>query len=164
MMTTDSYHSQSRIWLYLSDRPLTDMEVNDINLALKHFAKEWTAHGANLKAHGEILYNRFIVLMVDESDAGASGCSIDKSVHFIQMLERKYNVSLFNRMLVAYQENNEVKVVDANKAKQLIENGEWSEDTRVFNTLVQTKDEFDNHFVIPLKESWLSRFLRPVIS
>ena len=163
-MINASFHPQSRVWIYLSSRPFTDVEISDINLALKHFIKDWTAHGADLKAQGEILYNRFIVLMVDETEAGASGCSIDKSVHFMKMLEKTYNVQLFNRMLVAYREGTEVKVTHANEVKQLIEGGKLNEETPVFNTLIQTKQEFDQQFIIPLKESWLARFLRPVIS
>jgi len=44
----------------------------------------WTAHNNQLKAKGEIRYNRFLILIVDESQAGASGCSIDKSVPFYE--------------------------------------------------------------------------------
>ena len=49
-----NFDPSSRLWVYLSNRPFTDVEVSDINLALKHFCKEWTAHGSNLKAFGEV--------------------------------------------------------------------------------------------------------------
>jgi hypothetical protein len=49
-----------------------------------NFCIQWTAHGANLKAYGEVRHHRFIVMIVDETAAGASGCSIDKSIHFIR--------------------------------------------------------------------------------
>src|SRR5215470_11160597 len=108
-----NFSSQSRVWLHLSSREFTNSEVNEINDLLKQFCIQWTAHGANLYAQGEVLHQRFIVLMADETHAGASGCSIDKSVHFIQELEKRFNTQLFNRMLIAYREGETIHVIHA---------------------------------------------------
>ncbi len=99
----------SRVWIYQSDKPFSASEATDIKNQIKAFCKIWTIHNQWLKADGDLLHDRFIVLMVDESQAGASGCSIDKSVHFIQSLESKFGANMFDRMTFAYQENGEVK-------------------------------------------------------
>src|SRR5689334_10662877 len=137
------YSSQSRVWLYLSSREFTEPEVHELNELLKKFCIQWTAHGMNLHAYGEVLHQRFILLLADETHAGASGCSIDKSVHFIQEIERKYNTQLFDRMLIAFQDGEVVNVIRANDVKNFLKEGKLNEDTRIFNTLAQTKEELD---------------------
>ncbi|MGN6639512.1 MAG: ABC transporter ATPase, partial [Mucilaginibacter sp.] len=91
------FSEHSRVWIYQSNRELTDNETSRLLDLLNKFAAEWTAHNHQLKAKAEIRYNRFIVLIVDESQAGASGCSIDKSVNFLKGLEQEFGISLFDR-------------------------------------------------------------------
>jgi hypothetical protein len=129
-------------------------------LPLKHFAKQWTAHGSNLKAHGEVRLNRFILLMVDETAAGASGCSIDKSVHFIKAIEQEYGVTLFNRLLFAWEKGDHVEVNHLDELQSLFDNREITEDTIVFNSLVATKKELDEKWRLPLHSNWMMTRLR----
>ena len=70
--------------------------------------EEWAAHGNELKATGAILYDRFLVLVVDETHEGASGCSIDSSVKFIKELGAKLNIDFFNRLNLVIEENDEL--------------------------------------------------------
>ena len=74
----------ARVWIYQSNREFTDSESQEIREAASQFVQSWKAHEVQLLAAAEVLYNRFIVLSVDENIAGASGCSIDKSVKFIR--------------------------------------------------------------------------------
>src|SRR5665811_853372 len=85
----------SRIWIYQADRSFTSDELEEIQSEMDAFLKDWTAHGSNLKAGYEIRYKRFIVIALDQSQAAASGCSIDASVHFIKNLEKKYDCLLY---------------------------------------------------------------------
>lgn len=139
----------------MSDRAFSEVETNDISIAVKHFCKDWSAHGNNLKASGEIRYNRFILLMVDETAAGASGCSIDKSVHFIQAIEKEYNVHLFNRLLVAWKTQTLVQVAPLQELQQLFDDGVIDDETLIFNNTITSKKELDEAWMIPLKESWM---------
>ncbi|MEO6167068.1 MAG: hypothetical protein ABIO46_12515 [Chitinophagales bacterium] len=150
-----NFHQQSRVWIYLSDRAFTDVEVSDLSMALKFFCEEWSAHGTNLKAAGEIRYSRFIILMVDETAAGASGCSIDKSVHFIQEIEKEYGVQLFNRLLVAWKKEREVLVAPLQELQQLFDDGIIDGDTLIFNNTINSKKELDGKWLMPLRESWM---------
>jgi hypothetical protein len=155
-----NFSPSSRVWIYLSSREFAASEVSELNELIKKFCVQWAAHGKNLHAHGEVLHQRFIMLMVDESKAGASGCSIDTSVHFIQKIERDYNTQLFNRTLVAFKKEEQVRVINASEAKEMLSEERINDQTPVFNTLVQNKEEFDRNFVIPLRESWLVRYLQ----
>lgn len=158
-----SLSPESRLWLYVSSRPLSLEETAQINREIEIFCRQWAAHGVNLEAAGSVLHDRFIVLMVDESRAGASGCSIDSSVHFVRDLERNYGINLFNRMLIPYLDRDgAMQVIAASEVKQYILSGVLNGETRIFNTTIQTKRELDTRFLIPLKESWLARYLNPV--
>ncbi len=94
----------SRVWIYQANRSFSDKELQELQVELESFIEGWTAHSSDLKAGYEIRYNRFIILALDQSLTSASGCSIDASVHFIQGLEQKYNVSLLDKMNVSYKQ------------------------------------------------------------
>src|SRR6202000_155504 len=102
------FSENSRVWIYQADRKLTDAEATEIQQYLSQFAQQWTAHNHQLKAKGEVRYNRFLILVVDETQAGASGCSIDKSVHFMQEIEKRFGINLFDRFNLAYRDGEEV--------------------------------------------------------
>lgn len=159
MMNPD-FPPQSRLWLYLSNRKLTDAEVNEINISLINFCNKWNAHGSQLRAGGDVLHHRFIRLMVDQTAAGASGCSIDKSVHFIQQIEIKYGVELFNRMIFARREKEQILTGNLNEIQKLFDEGIINPETIVFDTLVNSKKDFDDRFEIPLSKSWMFRQIK----
>lgn len=94
----------SRVWIYQCNRSFSDVEITEISSDLDAFLTSWTAHGNDLNAGYEIKYKRFIIIALDQSTQGATGCSIDASVRFIQELERKYNVMLLDKMNVSYKQ------------------------------------------------------------
>src|SRR5690349_23941697 len=102
------FSDQSRVWIYQSNRAFTASESSKVEKDLNAFAAQWEAHGAQLKAKAELRYNRFVILIVDEVQATASGCSIDRSAGFIRDLEQEYGVTMFDRFNMAYKKNNEV--------------------------------------------------------
>lgn len=152
----DDMPANSRVWVYQSDRPFRDAEVQGIRHKLKEFILEWTAHGAKLKAFGDVYYNQFIVIMVDEAQAEASGCSIDASIHFIKEIETTFEVDLFDRLTVAYMKGQEVLISSKDDVKVKLTQGEISTDTIIFNNMVNDKDAFETNWKIPLKESWVN--------
>ena len=153
----EEYSSQSRVWIYLSDKAFNDDEVIRLNQDIEQFCIQWTAHGANLKARGEVLHHNFILLMVDESSADASGCSIDKSVHFIRQIEKDFGVNLFERLIFAWKAETDIRVSHLNDLQKLVDAGEITMNTIVFNPLVASKKEFDESFQIPLRNSWMAK-------
>jgi hypothetical protein len=144
----------SRIWIYQSNRLLTDEETKQISEKTQSFLESWTAHNNALKGSFEIRYNRFLILMIDEKTAGASGCSIDKSVHFIQSLEKDYGINFFDRMSFAIKNDDSTEILPYKEFEKKLLEGELTDQTIVFNNLVKTKDELENKWEIPLKDSW----------
>ncbi|MCW5515620.1 ABC transporter ATPase [Muriicola sp. Z0-33] len=149
----------SRIWIYQANRSFTDAELAEITELLNAFIADWTAHGADLKAGFEIRYNRFIILALDQHSAAATGCSIDASVHFIQQLERKFNVDLLDKMNVSYKQGEYIAYKPLSDFKKMAKNKAVSKNTVVFNHLVVNKGEYLSHWEVPASESWHARFM-----
>ncbi|MBR9854806.1 MAG: ABC transporter ATPase [Algicola sp.] len=149
----------SRIWIYQANRSFTDAELTELENSVVDFLKEWTAHGSHLHAGFEIKYKRFLVIGLDQTNASASGCSIDASVHFIQSLEKKYNVELLDRMNVSFKQGEYIAYKPLKDFKKLAKAKSVSANTIVFNNLVATKQEYLENWEVPASESWHSRFV-----
>lgn len=149
----------SRIWIYQCNRSFSEVELEELNGLFDGFLTQWTAHGADLKAGYEIRYNRFLVIGLDQSMNGASGCSIDASVHFIQSLEQKFQVDLLDKMNVSYKQGAYVAYKPLKDFKKMAKERAVSKNTVVFNNLVATKREYLEHWEVPASESWHARFM-----
>lgn len=148
----------ARVWIYQCNRSLTDNELTEIGADLDVFLESWTAHGSDLKAGYEIKYKRFIILALDQSAQNATGCSIDASVHFIQKLEKKYDVLLLDKMNVSYKQGEFVAYKSLVDFKKMAKQKAISKNTIVFNNLVTNKGEYQEHWEVPASESWHARF------
>lgn len=155
----DSLPSEARIWIYQCNRPFTEDEIAELQIRIKAFLEDWTAHGAQLKAAFKIPYKRFIIFGLDQNESAASGCSIDASVHFIQNLEKIYEVDLLDRMNVSFKQGKFIAYKDLKEFKKMVKNKAVARQTIVFNNLVNNKAELDEFWEVPLEESWHSRFL-----
>ena len=104
--------------------------------------------------------DRFLVLAVDESEAEASGCSIDGSVHKIKEIGAQIGVDFFNRMRFSYRdETGQIHTVSKDEFKVLYHGGQLPNDTPVFDTLIKEVGELRQIFERPLEDSWHSRMV-----
>ena len=149
----------SKIWIYQSNRKLSDEEVSEITTKLESFLQQWTAHGSDLEAGYEIRYNRFIVFGLNQENASASGCSIDSSVYFIQSLEKEYGLDLLDKMNVTFYNGQYIAHKSLADFKKMAKARSVSKNTIVFNNLVITKADYLENWEVPAKDSWHSRFL-----
>lgn len=155
MTTFKDLADSSKIWIYQSDRAFDDRETSGIRSALRNFVLNWTSHGDDLYAFGDVYFQNFIVMMVDQEVAKASGCAIDKSVAFVKEIEQAFDVKLFKRTAIAYLDKDEIRTTTKRKFLKLLETGEVNLDTIIFNNTVKNKAEFESSWKIPLKDSWL---------
>jgi len=150
----------SRVWIFQSNRELTEKEAQQAALQVQSFVARWTSHSEKVVADGAVFYNRFIVLVADESFVSVGGCSLDSSSGFIRELEQTFGITLFDRLTTAYRENGVIKTAGQHAFQQLIENGDVNSGTIVFNNLVSTLKDFNEKWEIPFAESWHMRFFK----
>ena len=119
--------------------------------------EQWNSHGVPVKGFAALLFNQFIILLADETDMGVSGCSTDSSVRLIKDIEQMFNVNLFDRQMLAFIIKDKVQLLPLGQLKYAADNHFISANTLYFNNLVQTKLDFESNWIIPIKDSWLTR-------
>ncbi len=156
----DTLPEESRVWIYQANRSFSDDEISELNSKIETFIKAWTAHGKDLQAGYKIVYKRFIVIALNQNLNNTTGCSIDASVHFIQELEKAYNVDLMDKMNVSFKQGEFVAYKPLVDFKKMAKNRSVSKNTIVFNNLVTNIAEFKENWEVPASESWHSRFIK----
>ncbi|MEM5566147.1 ABC transporter ATPase [Psychroserpens sp. AS72] len=151
---------ESRVWIYQANRSFSDEELSEIKEKLDIFIENWTAHGSDLQSGYTIEYKRFIVIALNQNLNNATGCSIDASVHFIQQLEKDYNVDLMDKMNVSYKQGEYVAHKTLIDFRKMAKDKAVSKNTIVFNNMVNNIAEFKENWEVPASESWHSRFLK----
>lgn len=149
----------SKIWIYQSDKLFTQQELDAISAYLVAFCQQWVAHNQPLRTSFTVLYNRFIVLAVDENQYGASGCSIDTSVSAMKSLGTRVKADLFNRNNIAFWINEEVCIIPLSELRSKLQEGIWNAETPVFNNAISHKGDLESNWRIPAGASWLKRYL-----
>jgi len=151
---------ESRVWIYQANRSFSDDEISEIKAKLSTFIENWTAHGSDLQSGFTIKYKRFIIIALNQNLNKATGCSIDASVHFIQQLEKDYNVDLLDKMNVSYRQGEYIAYKTLLDFKKMAKDKAVSKNTIVFNNMVNNIAEFNENWEVPASESWHSRFLK----
>jgi len=154
----DNLPEDSKIWIYQSNRKFSDEEFKEIETDLKSFLENWSSHGTSLASSYQLKYNRFIILAVNQEVQAATGCSIDSSVAFIQGLEQKYNVDVLDKMNVTFKNGEFIAHKSLLEFKKMAKEKAVTENTIVFNNLVNTIQEFNESWEVPALDSWHSRF------
>jgi len=150
----------SRVWIYQANRSFTETEIEELSSKLDAFIENWTAHGGDLHSGYEIKYKRFIVIGLNQNLNTATGCSIDASVHFIQQLEKEYNVDLMDKMNVSYKQGEFIAYKPLSDFRKMAKDKAVSKNTIVFNNLVANKAEYLENWEVPASESWHNRFVK----
>ena len=154
----DTLPTHSKIWIYQSNRKLSDEEVAEISSATMNFIENWAAHGQSLEASFKIEYNRFIIIAVNQEVQAATGCSIDASVQLIQNFEQQYNIDLLDKMNVTFKLGEHIAHKTLIEFKKMAKEKAVSENTIVFNNLVNTIEEWQEFWEVPASDSWHNRF------
>lgn len=156
----DAIDDHSRLWIYQLSRSLSIVEEESFLNQTLNFLKDWAAHGSNLSASAKISDHRILVIAVDESRTGASGCSIDSQVVFLKRIEQSFAIDLFKRDSIFYKEDSFLKSMDINEFKNKVASGGLSENTLFYNTTINKKEQLKEGFLIPVKGSWLMRMIK----
>lgn len=159
MTNYEELSDSSKVWIYNSNRAFTSVEQQHINKKAIQFVEQWESHGNSVKGRIAIYQDRFIVIFADDQGDVMCGRAMDSSVRFIKELEGELGLTLMDRMLLAYCNDDEVLTVDMENFKKQSERGEITSDTIVFNNLVSTKRDFEKSWKVPVSQSWHQNIL-----
>ncbi len=153
------FHADSRIWVYQSSRLFFMSEALEMEDMFQDFVRSWNSHGAPVRGFASLFFGRFIIFMADESATSVSGCSTDSSVRLIKAIETKYKVALFDRQMLAFMLKDKIEVIPVSQFSYAIDNNFINENSLYFNNTVLTKKQLIENWIVPVKDSWLSKQL-----
>ena len=148
--TTDD---QSRIWIYGADQKLTNEQEKHILKSISDHLQNWEAHKEPLTAGVIILENHFIIIALDETKNGASGCSIDTLQNKIQEIEKELSISLLYRLNIFCKIEDNIKCIPTTKLAE-----HANKQTLFYDLSIQKKSELSN-WLKPISEGWCASFL-----
>jgi hypothetical protein len=154
MKSMEQMPSHARVWVYQANCFLTESQENRINEALSGFLMQWTSHGASMEASCAVYHHRAVVIAVDEQHASASGCGIDKSVHFMQGLGQELGIDFFQRTTVLYRDGTEWKEAPMHQFWAMRKAGNIKDETLILDTTVRSVGELRIALVVPFERSW----------
>ncbi len=158
MTSFDQLPDTARVWIYQASRPLTEAELTAANRLLTQFTADWTAHGHALRAGGAFLHQQFLIIGLDESQAGASGCSIDASVHFVQALERLLTVELLDKSQLAFLADGVVQLRSRGELREAVAAGDLTANSLYFDNTLTTKAQLKASWPMPAGQTWLRKY------
>jgi hypothetical protein len=157
----DSLPDSARIWVFGSDRPVTGPAAERLLGEVDRFLGEWRAHGAPLRCARLWADNRFLVVGVDQTDANASGCSIDGLFRALQGLEREIGARLVGGGRVYYRDHAGVAQSAARaELDDLVARGVIGPDTVVFDTSITDLGEWRARFEQPARKTWVGELIK----
>jgi hypothetical protein len=149
-------NSSARTWIYQADRQFSEEQKSLISQKLTQFTEDWLVHGSPLEASFEIRHDQFVILAANDT---ASGCSIDSSVRVMKEIGSQTGIDFFNRNLIAFQAENEIRVIDMAFLKKELQEGSWDESSVVFNNVASTLQDLNERWLVPAGTTWLKRYL-----
>lgn len=144
----------AKVWIYASDKIINASQLKTIHEMAVPFIQNWTAHQNQLKAEFAVLYNCFLVFMVDEGFNEISGCGIDKSVKLVKEIEQATGLNLFDRLKIQIINNQDIAIMSKSEILNKIENNQLPKGVKTFNNQVSTKEQFDTNWLVDLEKSW----------
>lgn len=156
LVSFDALPDSSRVWIFGSDRALDEESAHVLLRRVDEYLSEWSAHGAPLTVGREWRDHRFLAVAVDQSSAGASGCSIDGLFRVLQRVQDDVRANLVGGGRIFYRDRQgAVQAAQRAEIERLAASGAISRDTVVFDTSLTDLGTYRACFERPARESWL---------
>jgi hypothetical protein len=150
----------ARVWVFASDRALTDDDARTLLDQVDGFLAQWKAHGAPLRCAREWRDEHFLAIGVDPTVEQASGCSIDGLFRGLRALEETLGTRLVAGGRVFYRgREGRPRVAERRELTVLAEGGELDSGTHVFDTTVTSAHDWRTRFERPAADSWVASLL-----
>ena len=155
LIEIEALPDDARAWVFGADKTIVAPASAVLLREVDGFLSRWNAHGAPLTVGRDWKYGRFLTVAVDQSTAGASGCSIDGLFRSLKTLESKLGASLVTSGLVFYRDaNGVIQSVDRDRFTTLGAEGKIPPGTHVFDPSVTTLGEWRARFELEVAQSW----------
>lgn len=150
-----SLPDDARLWVFAASDGIPPERSAPLLAAVDEWLSEWKAHGEPLTSARDWRDDRFLVIGVDQSTAGASGCSVDALFRILQQLQGQLGTSLVGGGRVFYQ-NRDGGIESATRAafSDRANAGGVDADTIVYDTAVTSAADYRRGFTRRAGDSW----------
>ena len=160
VVSFETLPDSSRVWVFGADKPLAEEGATQLLGDVDRYLADWKAHGAPLTVGREWRDGRFLVVAVDQSTAGATGCSIDGLFRLLQDAEKTLGTSLVGGGRVFYRDDHAaVQSVPRSEIEGLVNSGAITKDTVIFDTTLTDLGTWRACFERRAKDSWVKELL-----
>jgi hypothetical protein len=143
------------VWIFASDAPLAEDRAERLLSDVDDYLAQWKAHGHPLTCARTWRDNRFLAVAVDQSNAYASGCSIDGLFRMLQTLQPMLGATIVGGGHVHYRDAvGTVRAATREQFTALSTTGTVTTGTPVFDTTVATAGEWRDRFETVVGRSW----------
>ena len=151
----DSLPGSARVWIFASDRELSEPENRRLLTLADEFLDQWAAHGKPLRCARDWRDHRFLTLGVDPTHEQASGCSIDGMFRALQTFQRDVGAQLLGGARVFYRDQSgAVRVDSRDEFERLASTGAVAPDTVIFDTSLTKASDYRARFEVPARDAW----------
>ena len=154
-----SISNDAKVWVYPSSRKFYPAEIPEIEQKLKEFVENWKLEDEHFKVSYRFLYDRFIILVADDSEIVLTNTDIDASVGFILQLQETYKVALLDKMNACFKQGEYVQYKELKDFKKLLKNKAVTAKTIIFDNLINNKEDLENYWELAIEDSWYNRYL-----
>jgi hypothetical protein len=145
----------ARVWVFASDRAVSGEQAELLLGTVDAYLATWRAHNQPLTVARDWRDDRFLAIGVDQTDAYASGCSIDGLFRTLQSMHSAIGTSMVGGGRVHYRDaSGDVRTVSRDEFAAVGEPG-----TRVFDPTVGTVGEWRERFETDAANSWHAALL-----
>jgi hypothetical protein len=151
----DALPNDARVWVFAADRPLNDEQSTRLLREVDDFLSEWHAHSLPLQCARAWRDARFLAIGVDQSSAGASGCSVDGLFRLFKTLAPSLGASFLSGGTVYWREpGGAVRAGSRKEFTAAASAGQITGATRVFDTAVTSAEGWRQGFEVRASETW----------
>ena len=156
----DSLPDDARVWVFGAASELNASASDRMLAAVDGFLAQWNAHGSPLRCGREWREDRFLAIGVDQSTAGASGCSIDGLFRTLARLEPEIGTRLLGGGRVYYRGGDgRVNAATRTAFSELARDGQIGPDTPTFDTSITVASAWRREFERPARASWHAQLI-----
>jgi hypothetical protein len=150
-----SLPGSARVWIFAAERPLTGAAAALLLANVDEYLARWQAHGHALTCARDWRDDQFLAVAVDQTDAFASGCSIDGLFRTLQSLQKSLGTTLVGGSHVHYRDTSgAIRSVTRDQFSKLGATGVVDDRTLVFDSTVATAGEWRERFETELGRAW----------
>ena len=147
--------ADARVWVFGAANELDARASERLLDVVDDFLDIWHAHGSPLTCSRDWRDARFLAVGVDQSTAGASGCSVDGLFRTLARLEPELGTKLLGAGRVYYRDpTGHVQTATRPAFSELARSGGVTLETPVFDTALTSASAWRDSFERPARETW----------